>query len=138
MEVGVRYDVDCSTLHPLTHGLRVLMKILHDMELRRPLYYFTLPGIVLATIGVGIGLELLRIFYQDGNMQYGPTLLMVLLTLVGSFMAMTGIILHTMSKMINGAMDGIQDSWIRKQGNVYSAVKSAKDASGAMAQEGLQ
>ncbi len=127
VEVGVRYDVDCSTLHPLTHGLRVLMKILHDMELRRPLYYFTLPGIVLATMGVGMGLELLRIFYLDGNMQYIPTLLMVLLTLVGSFMAMTGIILHTMSKVLNGAMDGFGAARRMRYEHRCSAGNPARD-----------
>jgi hypothetical protein len=44
VEIGVRYDVDGSSEHPVAHGVRVLVKVLHDMELRRPLYYFTAPG----------------------------------------------------------------------------------------------
>jgi len=39
VEIGVRYDVDGSSEHPIAHGVRVLVKVLHDMELRRPLYY---------------------------------------------------------------------------------------------------
>jgi len=35
VEIGVRYDVDCSTEHPVSHGVRVLVKVLYDMELNR-------------------------------------------------------------------------------------------------------
>ena len=100
VEIGVRYDVDGSSEHPVTHGVRVLLKVLHDMELRRPLYYFTAPGLLLAGTGILMGLEFLRIFAHGGSLQYAPTLLMVLLTLVGSFMALTGIILHSISRIL--------------------------------------
>jgi hypothetical protein len=89
-EFGVRYDMDGSRENPIKHGLRVLLKVLHDMELRRSLYYFTIPWILMAGVGVLMGLEFLRIFAHGGSLQYGPTLLMVLLTLVGSFMSLTG------------------------------------------------
>jgi len=42
----------------------------------------------------------LRIFYHGGSLYYGQTLLMVLLTLVGSFMALTGIILHSIARIM--------------------------------------
>lgn len=102
VEIHCRYDVeDASTQNPIRHGVAVLLVLLQDMELRRPLYYFTLPGMVMTTIGIMMGLEFLRIFYHEGEMSFGPTLLMILLTLVGTFMAFTGIILHTISKLIN-------------------------------------
>ena len=101
VEIGVRYDVDCSTENPVSHGVRVLVKILHDMELRRPLYYFTLPGLVLASIGVAMGLLFLKDFYHGAPLHFGPTLMMIMLTLVGSFSAMTGVILHSISRLIN-------------------------------------
>jgi len=100
VEIGVRYDVDGSSENPITHGTGVLIKILQDMELNRPLYYFTIPGIVVSAIGISMGLNFLRDFYHGSSLQFGPTLLMILLTLVGSFMAFTGIILHSISKMI--------------------------------------
>jgi hypothetical protein len=43
VEIGVRYDVGSSSEHPVAHGVRVLIKVLHDMELLRPLFHFTLP-----------------------------------------------------------------------------------------------
>ena len=101
VEIGVRYDVDGSSENPVSHGVKVLVKIFQDMELNRPLYYFTAPGIVISAIGIGMGLDFLRSFYHGSALQFGPTLLMILLTLVGSFMAFTGIILHSISRMIN-------------------------------------
>jgi glycosyltransferase involved in cell wall biosynthesis len=101
VEVGVRYDVDCSTEHPVSHGVRVLVKVLYDMELKRPLFYFTVPGAVMGMIGIFLGLNFLKTFYLGGSLMFGPTLLMIMLTMLGSFMAFTGIILHSMSRMIN-------------------------------------
>lgn len=100
VEIGVRYDVDGSSEHPICHGVRVLVKVLHDMEYKRPVFYFTAPGIVFSAIGIGMGLVFLRDFYHGGALHFGPTLLMILLTLIGSFMALTGIILHSISRMI--------------------------------------
>ena len=97
----MRYDVDCSTENPVSHGVRVLVKVLQDMELNRPLYYFTVPGMVMGGIGTFMGLSFLKTFYLGGSLMFGPTLLMIMLTLVGTFMAFTGIILHSMSRMIN-------------------------------------
>ncbi len=101
VEIGVRYDVDCSSENPVSHGLKVLMNVLHDMELNRPLYYFTAPGLIFAGAGLFLGLGFLRDFYTGGRLNFGPTFLMIILTLVGSFMAFTGIILHSISRMIN-------------------------------------
>ncbi|VVB84839.1 UDP-N-acetylglucosamine--dolichyl-phosphate N-acetylglucosaminyltransferase [uncultured archaeon] len=107
VEIGVRYDVDCSTENPVSHGLKVMAKVLHDMELNRPLYYFTAPGMVFAAAGILMGLGFLRVFYLGGSLMFGPTLLMIMLTLVGSFMAFTGIILHSMSRMIKESKSGL-------------------------------
>jgi glycosyltransferase involved in cell wall biosynthesis len=101
VNIGVRYDVDCSSENPITHGLKVLANIINDMELNRPLYYFTLPGAIFGIIGLGMGLSFLQSFYNGEGLLFGPTLMMILLTLVGTFMVFTGIILHTMSKLIN-------------------------------------
>jgi glycosyltransferase involved in cell wall biosynthesis len=100
VDIGVRYDVDCSTENPVVHGVKVLVSVLRDMEFNRPLYYFTLPGMIFASIGLNMGLKFLEVFYRGGNLNFGPTLLMILLTLVGLFMAFTGIILHSISRLI--------------------------------------
>jgi glycosyltransferase involved in cell wall biosynthesis len=105
VEIHCSYDVErASKQNPVSHGVKVLLILLQDMELRRPLYYFTLPGMIFSAVGIGIGLELLRVFYHGGQLSYGLTMLMILMTLVGSFMAFTGIILHAISKLIDQSM----------------------------------
>lgn len=98
--IGVRYDVDGSTENPVKHGLTVLLKIFKDMEYSKPLLYFTLPGFLLGTSGLYMGLTFLRNFYLGGSLYFGPTMLMILLTLVGVFMSFTGILLHSISDLI--------------------------------------
>lgn len=131
VEIGVRYDVDGSSENPVSHGIKILVKVLQDMELNRPLYYFTAPGIVTSVVGIGLGLDFLRTFYHGGSLQFGPTLLMIMLTLVGSFMAFTGIILHSISRMITESNRNIRSppGIIGQKGNDYrnSARNPARD-----------
>jgi glycosyltransferase involved in cell wall biosynthesis len=100
VEVQCDYDVNYQTENPVRHGLKVLVNVIHDMEFNKPLYYFSLPGAVIGIIGLGMGLSFLQSFYHGGTLKFGPTLLMILLTLVGTFMVFTGILLHTMSRLI--------------------------------------
>jgi len=101
VEIHCRYDLDnCSSEHPFIHGSRVLFRILKDMEYRRPLYYFAFPGMIMASTGFLMGLKFLQDYYMGGYLRFGPTLLMVMLTIIGAFMVFTGIILHAISRMI--------------------------------------
>ena len=127
VEIGVRYDVDGSSENPVAHGVRVLVKVLHDMELRRPLFYFTAPGLVMAGAGVLMGLNFLHIFARGGSLMYGPTLLMVMLTLIGSFMALTGLILHSIARIMNECKSELVTLGRADRENGYSAGKAAKD-----------
>jgi len=102
VEIHCSYDVEnVSSQNPVSHGVKVLIQILSDMELRRPLYYFTVPGLIMASIGFVLGLSFLKTFYLGGGLPFGPTLLMMLLTIVGTFSVFTGIMLHSMSKLMN-------------------------------------
>jgi len=104
VEITVRYDVDGSTANPIQHGIQVLMSILKDMEFNRPLYYFTVPGMSLGMIGVYMGAGALQNFSSGGHLNFGPTMLMVLLIVVGCFMALTGILLHSMSSILRNRL----------------------------------
>ncbi|KKH40470.1 hypothetical protein [Methanosarcina mazei] len=66
----------------------------------KPLYYFTLPGFLLGEGGFYMGLTFLRNFYLGGSLEFGPTMLMILLTIVGIFMAFTRVFLHSISELI--------------------------------------
>jgi glycosyltransferase involved in cell wall biosynthesis len=100
VEIAVRYDVDGSTANPVQHGLQVLVSILKDMEFKRPLYYFTVPGMSIGMVGIFMGASFLQTFTTGGSLNFGPTMLMVLLIIVGCFMALTGILLHSLSALL--------------------------------------
>jgi hypothetical protein len=70
------------------------------MEFRRPLFYFTLPGLFLEVIGLYLGAQFVQAFATGGRLNFGPTMLMVLLIVVGSFMALTGILLHSLASIL--------------------------------------
>ncbi len=101
VKISVRYDVDGSTKNPVSHGMGVLIRIINDIEFKRPLYYFTLPGTVIILFGVSIGLAFFGDYLAGSSKTLLPTVLAIMLTLAGGFLAFTGIILDSMSRMIN-------------------------------------
>ncbi len=101
VEIDVRYDVNGSKkLHPLTHGLGVLVKLLQDIEFNRPLYYFTFPGVIMIIIGLSAGLVFFSAYLGGHTSSLAGTTLAALLAIAGTFIAFTGLILHTISRMI--------------------------------------
>src|SRR5690606_33178124 len=96
-------DVDCSTVNPIKHGLGVLLMVLKDIEFNRPLYYLTAPGISLGVGGLYMGATFLQTFVKGGSLYFGPTMLMILFIIVGTFMALTGILLHSVSAVLREA-----------------------------------
>lgn len=103
VEIGVRYDVDCSTVNPIKHGFGVLLMILKDIEFNKPLYYLTVPGVVLGISGFIMGAIFVQGFTMGKSLYFGPTMLMILFIIVGSFMALTGILLHSISVILKEA-----------------------------------
>jgi glycosyltransferase involved in cell wall biosynthesis len=101
VEINVRYDVDGSTKNPISHGVGVLMRVINDLEFQRPLYYFTLPGSIIIIIGVILGLIFFGDYLGGTTKSLAPTVIAIMMTMVGGFLAFTGIILDSMSRMIN-------------------------------------
>lgn len=120
VEIGVKYDLDGSTKNPITHGLGVLMRILNDIEYRRPLFYFTIPGAIFCIIGITLGLMFFGDYIAKSSNYAGfaplaahsllPTMMAIILTLAGGFLALVGIILHSISRMINNIVPNYNQS----------------------------
>lgn len=102
IEIHCRYDLEStSTYNPFSHGIDVLLSLLHDIEQKRPLLYFVLPGIILTILGVSLGIDFVVNYFHGGSLRFGPTLLMILLTTVGTYLTLTGVILHSLSEYMN-------------------------------------
>lgn len=100
VDIGVRYDVNCSTINPIKHGLQVLLRVLKDIEYNKPIFCFTLPGALLGLGGLSMGVYFVQNFVMGRGLQLGPTILMVLFVVIGTFMSLTGILLHSISTVI--------------------------------------
>ncbi len=84
----------------LSHGLEVLVHILQEMEFNRPLYYFALPGVILIIIGLTAWLYFFGSYLNHHMESLLPTVMAVMVSLGGLIIAFTGIILHSMSRLI--------------------------------------
>ncbi len=101
VEINVRYDVNGSTKNPVSHGMGVLVKIINDLKFKKPLYYFTLPGTLIILLGVILGLTFFGDYLARTTTSLFPTIVAIMITLAGGFLAFTGIILDSVGKMIN-------------------------------------
>ncbi|MGD0171792.1 MAG: glycosyltransferase family 2 protein [Halobacteriota archaeon] len=101
VDVGVRYDVGSSSKHPISHGLQVLGGVLRSIEFNSPLLALTVPGLVMVAVAAGIAAFVVQAYFIVGHVVLGPTLLMLLLTVVGTFLVLTGIILHSLSALMD-------------------------------------
>ena len=102
-EVGINVTYGEENHHkknPVSHGMGVLVRLLHDMEFNRPLYYFSIPGVVMIIIGMILGLKFFGDYLGGGSNTLLPTTLAALVAIFGTFITFTGLILHSMSRMI--------------------------------------
>jgi len=97
VDINVRYDVGKSSVHPFTHGVQVFVGILRNIEFKKPLVAFTLPGLIFVGIGIALADYVIQGFYTWGRVPNGPAILMLLFLVIGTFLGLTGIILHSMA-----------------------------------------
>lgn len=123
VEIGVRYDVNSSTKNPISHGFGVLMKLIDDLQFQRPLFYFTLPGSIIIIIGIVLGILFFESYIERTTTSLTPTILAISFILTGGFLALTGIILDSMSKMITQIMKNPQNEVNVSKPNEYVKFK---------------
>jgi len=79
VQVGTSYNKKqkgkIHTKSPLRHGFGVFVRLLRDMEFRRPLYYFTVPGLILILIGLILGLDFFGKYLDGQTTSLMPTVL---------------------------------------------------------------
>ena len=100
--ITVKYDIEnTSSKNPVSHGVGVLMDLIRNFEYKRPLHVFGGIGIITLGIGVGIGWWVIKSYSASGTLPFGPTLLMILLVIIGTFTTFTGIILHSIAQLFD-------------------------------------
>lgn len=97
--IQLRKESDLKN-NSLRYFLKFLFNNLNNMEINKPLYSFTLPGLILGAIGLYMSFNYVEDFYLDGSSDLENTFLIALLTLGGIIMALTGILLHSIAGLI--------------------------------------
>jgi glycosyltransferase involved in cell wall biosynthesis len=102
VDIHCNYGVEkASKQNAISHGLKVMVHILGEIELRKPLYYITLPGLILMFAGLVMGYNSLELWRTGGQLPFGPTLFMMMATITGTFSVFSGLILHSVSRLLN-------------------------------------
>lgn len=94
--INVRYDVEGSTMDPVTHGIGVLNPILNIVSQERPLLFFGVPGILLLMVAGIFCLMVIDIFNRTKVVAVGYSLIFMLFTILGSFSVFTSLMLWSM------------------------------------------
>ena len=106
--ITVKYQ-DGNKRNPIIHGLQVLDAMLSLIARRRPLAYFSLPGALIATIGLLIGTRVILTMQNTGQLMTGMTVLTALLIIAGILLGVTGIMLHSISTFANRIEENFKD-----------------------------
>ena len=137
VEIGVRYDINSSTKNPVNHGVSVLIKIINDLQFQRPLFYFALPGTIVILAGIILGIMFFGMAVPSNNhgniapsFSYSlvPTILAIMMTLIGGFLVLTGILLDSMGKMIDRILISSQNGAIISKSTENIDFNKLKDA----------
>lgn len=96
--ISVRY-LDGNKRNPVVQGLQILDAILSLVARRRPLLFFSLPGAVLAVMGLLLGLGVWQTMEQRAELMVGRAVLTSLLLIGGLLLAVTGVLLHSLQQM---------------------------------------
>ena len=95
--VNVQY-LDGNKRNPMVHGLQVLDSLLSLVARRRPLLFFSLPGLVCTVVGLILALIVLHAQSVSGTLPMGLAVLVAFMISGGLTIGVTGVVLHSMHK----------------------------------------
>lgn len=105
IDINVRYmGLVCSSENFLIHGAKLFFHTMQSIEFKRPLI-FTIAGLLLEIIGTLMGLYYYERYLNGGGLSFGPTILMLLIILIGASLVFSGIILHMIKKYFQELKD---------------------------------
>jgi glycosyltransferase involved in cell wall biosynthesis len=82
------------------HGMGVLNGILRLMGQYRPLLFFGVPGAILLTSGILLGIYVVNIYSRFKTLAAGYAMISVLLSIIGMLLLSTGITLHSIRALL--------------------------------------
>ena len=101
IEIGTHHDLELSAKSPIKYIRGLLRTVAEDIETNTSLYYNSVPGFALATCAFYMAFKFLQAFSGGTqNVSLGPIFLMSFLALLGMYMTLRGIIMHSIVGVI--------------------------------------
>ena len=97
--IAVSY-MDKAKRNPLGHGVSVLSRVLVLISLRQPLVLFGIPGIMLLSGGLALGVRVLNIYGRTSQFAIGNALGAILLCMAGILALFAALMLQSMKELM--------------------------------------
>lgn len=104
--------VETSTYSPGSHGMAVLGSIIRSVRSEHPLLYFGVSGAILTIASIILWVYAVQQYTEAHALPFGPTLLAVVMTVLGILFILVGLILNAISELAkdkNGRVNGRRD-----------------------------
>jgi len=100
VEIGALHDIEEPTGGPIKYIHGFLKTVADDIETNTSLYYNSVPGFALATCSFYMTFKFLEAFFLGlDNLNFGPTFLMSFLAILGIYMTLRGIVIHSLPEV---------------------------------------
>jgi glycosyltransferase involved in cell wall biosynthesis len=107
--ISVSY-LDGNKRNPIVHGLQVLDALLSLVARRRPLLFFTLPGVLMGVLGLVFGARVFVVVNGTGELLVGSAILTTLLLIGGLLLAISGVMLHTVQHLVRRVQEEVKNA----------------------------
>jgi len=102
VRITIRYEgLDTSTLNPVVHGYSILTEIIHRRILKKPITYVGIPGFLMLTIGLILGVWIVFRYIEVHQLAIGTAFIMVILVIGGLIMILLSILLYIITSIVN-------------------------------------
>ncbi|MEM4489000.1 MAG: glycosyltransferase family 2 protein [Desulfurococcaceae archaeon] len=98
--VRVWYGEGTSTHNPLAHGLGVVLSLVKHYSIRRPLFFYGVPGFLALLAGLGFRVWTLQVFAATRQVVTNFALIALGATLIGLILLTTAVILWVLVSIL--------------------------------------
>lgn len=110
--ISVSYR-DGNKRNPVVHGIEVLEAIFSLVASRRPLMFLSVPGAVLVTLGVLVGIFVVHIVQTRHGVPVGTAVLSSLLIIIGLMLGLIGVVLQALQQFIGSVREELHAALAR-------------------------
>ena len=112
--------LDKSKRSPIGHGLSVLSRVLVLFSLKQPLALFGIPGVMLLSGGLALGIRVLTIYSQTSQLATGNALGALLMVIAGMLALFAALMLQSMKELMRREWEELD----RRTASLYSAAEN--------------